>query len=54
MFEGDRSFYQRRAEAETALAQQATFPEVAQVHYQLAEAYFDKLASLALLSVEAA
>ena len=54
MFEDDQSFYQRRAEAEIALAQQATLPCVVQAHYQLAEAYFDKLASIGLLSAEAA
>ena len=46
MSEYDRAYYQRRAEIETELAQRATLARVVQVHYQLAEAYLDKLASI--------
>ena len=53
MFEDDRSYYQHRAEVETALAQQATLPSVVRAHYQLAEAYFDKLASAERVSAQA-
>lgn len=45
MFRDDRSYFQHRAEVETERAQEATEPKVAQAHYQLAEAYFSKLAA---------
>jgi hypothetical protein len=45
MFEDDRSYYQRRAEVELARAQESTQHSVVRVHYQLAEAYLDKIAS---------
>lgn len=45
MTEDDISYFQRRAEAELALAQQATKPEVVAVHHKLAEAYFDRIVS---------
>ena len=47
MFEDDRAYFQHRAEVETEQARKATVPKVVQVHYQLAEAYFDKLAATA-------
>lgn len=43
MLEEERFYYQRRAETETERAQKATVPKVVQVHYQLAEAYFEKI-----------
>jgi hypothetical protein len=46
MFEDDRSYYQRRAEVELARAQASTLHSVVRVHYQLAEAYLDKIASV--------
>ena len=45
MFEDDRSYYQHRAEVEIECAQRATVPEAVRVHYLLAEAYLDKVAS---------
>ncbi len=46
MVEDDRTYYQRRAEAELERAQQATEPGAVKAHYQLAEAYLGRLASL--------
>lgn len=43
MFKEDRFYYQHRAEVVTERAQKATVPKVVQAHYQLAEAYFDKI-----------
>ena len=48
MFEDDRSYYQHRTATEIERARQATQPCAAKVHYALAEAYLDKLASLKL------
>lgn len=53
MFEDDQSYFRHRAEIETVRAQEATKPEVVKAHYQLAEAYFDKLASAEPIKVEA-
>ena len=53
MFEDDQSYFQHRAEVETARAQEATKPEVVKAHYQLAEAYFGKLASAESSKAEA-
>jgi hypothetical protein len=53
MFEDDRSYYQHRAEVEIERAQLATVPNVVQAHYQLAEAYFSKLAPNEPVEVEA-
>jgi len=36
-------YYQRRAETEVALAQQAQHQAVVRVHYQLASAYLDRI-----------
>ena len=36
-------YYQRRAEAEIALAQQAHHQAVVRVHYELASAYLDRV-----------
>jgi hypothetical protein len=36
-------YYQRRAEAEIELAQQASCAQAVQVHYQLAAAYLDRI-----------
>ena len=44
MFQDDRSYYQHRAEVEVERAQAATAPGAVRAHYQLAEAYLDKLA----------
>ena len=46
MFEDDKSYYQHRAEVEIERAQQATLPQAVRAHYQLAEAYFSKLAAI--------
>lgn len=53
MFDDDRSYYQHRAEVEIERAQGATRPEVVRVHYQLAEAYLDRLASVEPVKVPA-
>ncbi len=39
----DRDYFERRAEAEIALAQQAEDCRVVQAHYQLASAYLDRI-----------
>jgi hypothetical protein len=54
MFEDDRSYYQHRAEVELECAQKATVPEVARAHHQLAEAYLERLASVASTQAAAA
>jgi hypothetical protein len=36
-------YYQRRAEAEIALAQRADHARVVQAHYELASAYLDRI-----------
>lgn len=46
MSDEDISYYQRRAEAETKAAQSATGPEAARLHYQMAEAYFDRVTEI--------
>ena len=43
MFEDDSVYYQRRAEVQLELAQKATLPTVCKAHYQLVEAYLDKV-----------
>ena len=53
MFKDDRSYFQHRAEVETERAQEATEPKVARAHYQLAEAYFSKLATTGPAATEA-
>jgi hypothetical protein len=53
VFKDDRSYYQHRAEVEIERAQSATEPSVVHAHYQLAEAYLDKLASEKPVKVEA-
>ena len=45
MTDNDINYYQRRAEAELVMAQQATLPEVVSAHYQLADAYLERVAS---------
>jgi hypothetical protein len=52
MTEEDSAYYARRAEAELEQAQRATMPEVVQVHYQLAEAYLERLESNHRVSTE--
>lgn len=54
MLEDDRFYYQHRAEVEVERAQTATLPNVVQVHYQLAEAYLEKIASAATVKAEVA
>jgi uncharacterized protein YijF (DUF1287 family) len=39
----EAEYYQSRAEAEVALAQQASHQAVVRVHYQLASAYLDRV-----------
>lgn len=45
MSDADFSYFQRRAEAELALAQRASRPEVVSAHVRLAEAYLERLAA---------
>jgi hypothetical protein len=53
MFEDEQSYYQRRAEAEVERAQAATAPAAVRAHYELAEAYFAKLATTERIEVVA-
>jgi len=39
----EADYYQQRAEAEVALAQQASHQAVVRVHYELASAYLDRI-----------
>lgn len=41
-FESDRQYFQRRAEEEVNLAQQATHAAAVAAHYALAEIYLEK------------
>lgn len=43
MSEEEIAYLTARAEAELALAQQATSPAVVQVHYELATAYLERI-----------
>lgn len=43
MTEEDRAYFQRRAEAELELAQQALRPEAVSAHHRLAEAYLERI-----------
>ena len=43
MSQEEREYYERRAEAELALAQAAASREVVQAHYELASAYLDRI-----------
>lgn len=45
MPDNEKSYFERRAEAELERAQSATAPEAVRVHYQLAEAYLEKIAA---------
>ena len=45
MRESDQSYYQRRAEAELERARRATLKPVVKAHYELAEAYLQKVLS---------
>jgi len=53
MFEDDKVYYQHRAQVELEIAQKATVPEVVKAHHVLAEAYLEKLASVAPAPIEA-
>ena len=53
MFQDDKTYFQRRAEVETERAQQATVPQAVRAHYQLAQAYFAKLAAAEPAATEA-
>ena len=46
MFDDDRTYYQHRAEAEIQRAQRATEPCAVKAHYELAEAYLERVATL--------
>lgn len=46
MVEDDVIYYQRRAEAELERAQQATRPEVVRPHFELANAYLERIAAV--------
>ena len=52
MFEDDNTYFTRRAEVELEQAQRATKPEVVRAHYQLAEAYLERLQPDARASIE--
>lgn len=54
MLEDDRLYFQHRAEVEIERAQAATRADVVKAHYQLAEAYLDKIASFDLVDEELA
>ena len=43
MSHDDLEYYERRAEAEIAAAQQARHQSVVQAHYELASAYLDRI-----------
>ena len=43
MSQEDLSYYEKRAEAEIELAQKATHIDVVRAHYQLANAYLDRI-----------
>jgi hypothetical protein len=51
--EDDLRYYRHRAETETERAEKATVPQAVRVHYQLAEAYFSKIASGESAQIEA-
>jgi hypothetical protein len=53
MFEDDRSYYQHRAEAELDRAQESTLNSVMRVHYELAEAYLEKIALIEPVQLDA-
>jgi hypothetical protein len=53
MIEDDRSYYQRRAEAEIERAQEAILPQAVRAHYQLAEAYLERVATAPAVRTEA-
>lgn len=46
MSEDDRTYFQRRAEAEIERAQSASQQCVVQAHHQLSQAYLEKIAAL--------
>ena len=46
MSEDDQVYFQYRAEAELAIAQRSTTPEVVRAHYLLSEAYLEKVAEI--------
>lgn len=48
MSDEDVGYYRRRAETELEHAQQAKSPEVVAAHYQLAEAYLERVAAAEL------
>ena len=43
MSRDEREYYEKRAEAEIALAQQAAHASVVRAHYELATAYLDRI-----------
>lgn len=46
MSKDDRSYFQQRAKAELARAQQAVQPSAVRAHHQLAEANLERVAAL--------
>lgn len=46
MSDNDAAYFHRRAEVQLALAERAELPEVVSAHYQLANAYLDRLSSV--------
>lgn len=47
MSQDDIGYFQRRAEYELELAQQATHPNVVAAHYRLANAYLERIDTVA-------
>ena len=43
MARDDKDYFERRAEAEIAMAQRATHASVVRAHYELATAYLDRI-----------
>ena len=54
MAKDDRDYFEKRAEAEIALAQRATHSSVVRAHYELASAYLDLIHGEAQQRVEQA
>ena len=45
MPDDDATYYRRRAETELEKAQQATSPEIVRAHFELANAYLERIAA---------
>ena len=51
MVQDDAAYFHRRAEVQLALAERAELPQVVSAHYQLANAYLDRLTEQDLVQV---